>query len=114
MSADYSPLMRSDLMIGRPLPFSVFDDTKRLILAAGWVIESEDRLECVLEMGKFRDSPSGSVRTPRRQPEAKTLIIAEAQPQKMTPFPKVRLGIEAMSLVLELDGKTHSVPVQPI
>jgi len=60
------PLRKDDLQIGKPVPYSVYDKDRVLLLGHGCVIESEFVLESLRDQGMFSDD-SG-------KPQAKGLL----------------------------------------
>lgn len=48
-------LPRSKIRLGEPLPWNVRDETTRLLLSRGHVVESEEQLEALLRRGVFVD-----------------------------------------------------------
>jgi c-di-GMP-binding flagellar brake protein YcgR len=53
MKLDLQPLARSDIRIGKPIPFPVYDRAGRLLLAAGQVLSDPRTLESLVERGLF-------------------------------------------------------------
>jgi c-di-GMP-binding flagellar brake protein YcgR len=56
------PIKTTDLYVGRPLPWPVYDDNRRLLLKAGYIIESQRQLEMLVEKGLFRSTRPTSAR----------------------------------------------------
>lgn len=50
----FEPIDKSELSIGQPAPWSLYDSDRRLLLARGVVIESERQIEQLAERGLFR------------------------------------------------------------
>lgn len=67
-----APVLPTEIALGRPLPWSVYDAGGKLLLASGFVVESQNQLDGLIESGFFRDArwdrPSSA--GPRR-PDAK-------------------------------------------
>lgn len=49
------PIRKSDVEIGKPLPFAVYDANRNLLLNRGVVVASEHQLDVLLEKGLFRE-----------------------------------------------------------
>jgi c-di-GMP-binding flagellar brake protein YcgR len=60
------PVRKSDIELGKPLPFAVFDVDHNLLLNRGVVVSSEHQIEVLLERGLFRERPRDRPQT--RQP----------------------------------------------
>ncbi len=74
-------VVRAHLVLGEPLPFSIFDENGRLLLRHGMVITMPDQIERVLARGALRvDAESAS--------EARTAESQRAQPpeDRQPPF----------------------------
>ena len=54
MSVHLSPLRRHEVMIGRPLPWPVYDRSRKLLLRQGFVLQSLSQIERLIEIGLFR------------------------------------------------------------
>lgn len=50
------PVRRSEIEVGKPLPFAVYDSDRNLLLNRGVVVASEHQLEVLLEKGLYRES----------------------------------------------------------
>lgn len=55
MAMQLLPLVSGQIKVGAPLPFGVYDEQAKLLLAAGHVIGSEVQLETLLARGVFAD-----------------------------------------------------------
>ena len=49
------PLRKDDLQIGKPIPYSVYDKDRVLLLSHGCVVESDTVLSMLREQGMFSD-----------------------------------------------------------
>jgi c-di-GMP-binding flagellar brake protein YcgR len=67
MQNQLSPIRRADVIIGKPLPWPVYDSNRKLLLCAGFVIESYKQVERLLEAGLFRIITPGSIRPPSQE-----------------------------------------------
>lgn len=52
----YKKLSKSEVRIGSPLPWNVFDSSGRLLLCRGYVIDSSNQIETLVNLGLFRES----------------------------------------------------------
>jgi hypothetical protein len=50
------PVRKSEIEVGKPLPFAIYDADRNLLLNRGVVVASEHQLEALLERGLFRES----------------------------------------------------------
>lgn len=63
----------SELRVGQPVPWSLYDENRVLLLARGVVVASEEQLNQLLERGLFRKlklTEAGEAEEPRRNAEA--------------------------------------------
>lgn len=49
------PVRKTDIEVGKPLPFAIYDGERNLLLNRGVVVASEHQLEVLLEKGLFRE-----------------------------------------------------------
>lgn len=96
---ELAPVRRSDLKVGVPAPFPIFDVHGRLLLRAGEVVDSERALAALNEMGLYSDvADSGAVGGRRGDPGA-------AAPARPEPVPEP-VGIEKPFAQLKLQPGT--------
>ena len=131
------PLRKDDLQIGKPIPYSVYDKDRVLLLSHGCVIESDTVLELLREQGMFSDdskpkSKGGLLYRPsvmasqlaadepgeRRGPVAGDLPIAVAAPEMgeetLLPFLETTLRMgDPLQLRFD-DGSADRYPVRLI
>ncbi len=50
------PVRRTEIEVGKPLPFAIYDADRNLLLNQGVIVASERQLEVLLEKGLFRDT----------------------------------------------------------
>ncbi len=55
----YIPIPKSEIDIGRPLPWSVYNGDRQLLLKRGFIIETQAQLDGLSEKGLYRDSHGG-------------------------------------------------------
>ncbi|NMM28799.1 MAG: flagellar brake protein [Glaciimonas sp.] len=51
-----APVLSIDIALGKPLPWSVYDTSGNLLLASGFVIETQHQLDGLVESGFFRNA----------------------------------------------------------
>lgn len=61
----------SDILVGQPLPWDVFDSKGSLLLIKGYLIEKKSQIEALIERGLFIDAASVSARNQNEKPVAK-------------------------------------------
>src|ERR1017187_3079958 len=64
MSVKAPPAEKERIIVGRPLPFSVFGAEGQLLLAEGSVVESDRARQMLLRKGVYRDAVNGEDTTP--------------------------------------------------
>ncbi len=67
-----APVRKIDVMIGRPLPWPVYDRDRKLLLREGFVVETTGQIERLIEAGLFRAMDDGLMAEP--SPSAKANI----------------------------------------
>ena len=82
----------TDLCVGRPIPWPVYDDNRRLLLKSGYVIENQRQLDALLEKGLFRSTRQAAARPTREQPKGQE---EDANEQATVPiqFDDIRLQV---------------------
>jgi len=65
MSDNLVPLRKNEVVIGRPLPWPIYNRSRKLLLRQGFVVESTSQIERLLEVGLFR--PASAFDTPGRE-----------------------------------------------
>ena len=95
------PIQKTEFIVGEPLPWAIYDASKKILLNEGAVIQSRRHLDSLYEIGVYRN-PSGDVQ-PRRQatpmPMSKSSIgekVTSAPPRK----PSLELKFSDMNLRL--------------
>lgn len=90
------PVRKSEIELGKPLPFSVYDASRNLLLSRGVIVRSEHQIEVLLERGLFRESrrprPEGAP-PPGPPEEGGGGAGGTAKPQEET------LGFDAIKLM---------------
>lgn len=80
----------AEIKIGSPLPWDVYDGTRKLLLSKGFIVESARQAEALVERGLFAEAA----------PSAKTSIV-DAPPPKKTEPPSVLRLLNAANTQLE-------------
>lgn len=92
---ELAPVRRTDLKVGVPTPYPIFDAHGRLLLRAGEVVDSERALSALREMGLYSDvSDSGAMPSGGRaeEPPAPVARPEPAEPIGVEkPFAQLRL-----------------------
>lgn len=70
-------ISNGDLRVGQPVPWSLFDENKVLLLAQGVVLDNERQLQQLLERGLFR-----KIRVAEDEPEPETDAREASRPQE--------------------------------
>ncbi|MFZ4539590.1 flagellar brake protein [Propionivibrio sp.] len=60
-TAHYKPIRKADIDIGKPLPWSVYNGDKQLLLKRGFVLETQAQLDGLSEKGLYRFFRGGEV-----------------------------------------------------
>jgi HD-GYP domain-containing protein (c-di-GMP phosphodiesterase class II) len=97
--ADLIKLSRSEVRVGRPLPWPVFDSDGKLLLKQGHIVENPAQLERLLARGSHPPFPE-SVRSKSDD---------SAQPEKNHPFIECPLLLERLDGALAAIGKKSAV-----
>lgn len=113
------PVRRTEIEVGKPLPFAVFDSDRNLLLNRGVVVTSEHQLEVLLEKGLYRESKAqrpAYTQTAPVEGNASDGGVAQAKPQEES------LSFEAIKLMPDdtlqlqplLEGQTERYTVRVI
>jgi len=112
------PVRKSEIEIGKPLPFSVYDAAHNLLLSRGVIVRSEHQIEALLERGLFRE-------TRRERPDYTQSALEEGKPGNDGGPPKPQeesLSFDAIKLMPDdtlqlqplLEGQTERFTVRVI
>lgn len=82
------PLTKDEIVLGKPLPWPLYDKEKNLLLDKGSIVETQDQLDSILEKGVYRK--------PKWQPKSKQ--NATPAPPAATPVPESEFGFDDMKL----------------
>lgn len=131
------PLRKDDLQIGKPIPYSIYDKDRVLLLGHGCVIESDTVLQTLRDQGMFSDDSKAPAKggllyrpsvlnsqmaanesNERRGPAAQDLPIAVAAPEMdgetLLPFLETTLRMGDPLQVRFDDGTADRYPVRLI
>lgn len=53
------PVRKTDVVLGKPLPYSLYDQNNKLLLKAGVVVQTQNQLDVLSERGLYRDRKIG-------------------------------------------------------
>ncbi|MCB1958111.1 MAG: flagellar brake protein [Rhodocyclaceae bacterium] len=67
MSVQYQKLNLGDIAVGKPVPWPLYDENRKLLLARGVKLESERQLSALMERGLFRVIQGVSQAAPREE-----------------------------------------------
>jgi hypothetical protein len=112
------PVRRSEIELGKPLPFAAYDADRNLLLNRGVIVTSEHQIEMLLERGLFRERV-------RERPNYSQTALEEGKPDAGSAPPRTQeesLDFEAVKLmpgdVLQLqpllEGQTERFTVRVI
>lgn len=91
----YIPIPKSEIDIGKPLPWSVYNGDRQLLLKRGFVIETQAQLEGLSEKGLFRDSRGGDAGalSRRSSPDSADKGKAEQTSERTVSLDEIKLTI---------------------
>jgi hypothetical protein len=55
------PVRKTDVALGKPLPYSLFDSNNKLLLKAGVIVQTQNQLDVLSERGLYRDHVATSL-----------------------------------------------------
>ncbi|HEY9191629.1 MAG TPA: flagellar brake protein [Methyloversatilis sp.] len=55
------PVRKTDVVLGKPLPYSLFDSNNKLLLRAGVIVQTQNQLDVLSERGLYRDKVSNTL-----------------------------------------------------
>ena len=95
--ASYIPVHKSDLVVGRPLPWTVYDGSRNLLLRQGVVLETQTQVDALLENGLSR-------RDERAVGETGKTGATEADAGRSLPLDEIKLTIgDALQIQTQVD-----------
>lgn len=77
------PVRRSDIELGKPLPFAAYDYERNLLLNRGVIVTSEHQIDVLLQKGLFRERSRPKAVAGTDTLEEKT-VLGEGKPQGET------------------------------
>lgn len=69
--ATYIKVSARDIEVGKPLPWSLYDGNRKLLLKRGYVIENQRQCDILVENGLYRNAYGREMEGPRQAPAAK-------------------------------------------
>ncbi|WP_291992227.1 flagellar brake protein [Candidatus Accumulibacter sp. ACC003] len=92
--SSYMPVLRDDIVLGKPLPWAVFDRQRKLVLAPGSVVTGPSQLDALLLQGLCRERPPTMAAADSRRERRETGAAAsEAAGERAVPLDDIKLGI---------------------
>lgn len=88
-----APIRKTDISIGAPLPWSVYDSNRRLLLREGFVIDSWRQIERLLDAGLFRATDRGAAGTGKPGERGEETLHDRAPEIVHVPFKEARIPI---------------------
>ncbi len=100
------PVRKTDVVLGKPLPYSLYDQHNKLLLKAGVVVQTQNQLDVLSERGLYRD------RMAANQVQAPSSIVPDGEPAPdkdgiLLDLEDIRLQIGD---VLQLQGAAADAP----
>lgn len=100
------PVRKTDVVLGKPLPYSLYDQNNKLLLKAGVVVQTQNQLDVLSERGLYRD------RMAANQVQAPSSIVPDGEPAPdkdgiLLDLEDIRLQIGD---VLQLQGAAADAP----
>lgn len=93
-AATYTPIPKSDIEIGKPLLWAVYNSDRQLLLKAGFVLETQSQLDALAEKGLYRSSHAGGNYPARNRPDdSAESIKKEHVPERSIALEEVKLLI---------------------
>jgi len=108
------PVRKSDIEMGKPLPFAVYDVDRNLLLNRGVVVTTENQVDALIQKGLFRERvrPESPSKSPTN--ESKPAEVNKAQGEILS-FDEVKLMPgDTLQLQPLLDGQTERYSVHVI
>jgi c-di-GMP-binding flagellar brake protein YcgR len=62
MEKGFMPVRKADVALGRPLPYSLYDGDRNLLLRAGCIVQTQNQLDQLSEKGLYRNSSKSVAR----------------------------------------------------
>lgn len=91
MNEPLIPVRKADIVIGKPLPWAVYDANHVLLLNKGVIVSSEFQLQTLIEKGLYREGRPNLV-APSRAAVGQASEHAEQEEGADIPFERVRLS----------------------
>jgi len=112
------PVRKSEIELGKPLPFSIYDAQRQLLLSRGVVVRSEHQIEALLERGLFREGRRQRLEYTHSAPEEGDGGAAGGAPrtqEETLSFESIKLmPDDTLQLQPLLEGQTERFTVRVI
>ena len=106
----YIPLHGSDIEVGKPLPWAVYDRDRQLILRQGLILETQAQLDAVLEKGPCREGHRSSA-SPHARHDGRGSggsAATDAAGERIVSL-RFRVDIRGIEFVTSVDATIRSV-----
>ncbi|MBE2259994.1 MAG: flagellar brake protein [Rhodobacteraceae bacterium] len=87
--SNYMPVVKNDIVLGKPLPWAVFDGNQQLLLEAGFVVAMQSQLDALLAKGLYRERRAAKGRSDQRNAEGG----GEPAGERALPLDEIKLSI---------------------
>jgi c-di-GMP-binding flagellar brake protein YcgR len=101
-----TPVRKTDVVLGKPLPYSLYDQNNTLLLKAGVVVQTQNQLDVLSERGLYRDRMAAN----QVQAPASVVPDGESTPDRdnsLLDLEEIRLQVGD---VLQLQGAAADAP----
>ncbi len=99
---------KSDLIVGRPVPYSIYDTYDRLLLRRGYVLRNESQRQLLLEVGQTPERPPEPPETEPREPTQLHAFTAERDTRPPNPFEVYRHCARALGQAFRQIGRSSA------
>ena len=106
------PVRKTDVVLGKPLPYSLYDQNNKLLLKAGVIVQTQNQLDVLSERGLYRD------RVAANMPQVTARAGQDTDPKAASDKDGILLELEDIRMqigdTLQLqaageDGQRHTV-----
>lgn len=105
VDAGFMPVRKTDVVLGRPLPYSLYDGDRNLLLRAGCIVQTQNQLDMLSAKGLYRNPSAAAAGREKREA---VVPDAEAANERMREMPFALDEIKlAIGDTLQLQGATE-------
>ena len=97
------PIRKTDIALGRPLPWPVFDGDRRLLLRAGFTVETMAQLDELARRGLYRAPSPGAAESGAPEEDAVRTPDGKGEVWRSMRFDELRLPLHASLTLQKLD-----------